>query len=70
MQQPIFLSPKFGAKSLQIFKQLPQNVRVLGGIDCLACQEEFFVNNLIDAKENYEHALNFALHLSCLFESR
>jgi hypothetical protein len=28
----------------------------------LACQDEFFVNNLLDAKENDEHALDFAFH--------
>jgi hypothetical protein len=26
-----------------------------------ACQDEFFVNNPIDVKDNYEHALDFAL---------
>jgi hypothetical protein len=36
------------------------------GIDCFACQFEFFVNNP-DVKENDEHALDFALHLSRLF---
>jgi hypothetical protein len=30
----------------------------------LACQDEFFVNNPLDVKENDEHALDFALHLS------
>jgi hypothetical protein len=29
----------------------------------LACQDEFFVNNPLDVKENYKHALDFALHL-------
>jgi hypothetical protein len=32
----------------------------------LDCQGEFFVNNRFDVKENYEHALEFALHLSGL----
>jgi hypothetical protein len=27
------------------------------------------VNNALDVKENDEHALDFALHLSCLFQS-
>jgi hypothetical protein len=27
-------------------------------IDCLACQDEFFVNNFLDVKENDEHALD------------
>jgi hypothetical protein len=30
----------------------------------LVCQDEFFMNNLLDVKENCEHALIFALHLS------
>jgi hypothetical protein len=35
----------------------------------LACQEEFFVNNPLDAKENNEHALDFTLHLPHLSRS-
>jgi hypothetical protein len=38
-------------------------------IDCLACQDELFVNNHLDVKENDEHALDFTLHMSCLFRS-
>jgi hypothetical protein len=34
----------------------------------LACQNEFFVINHLDAKENNEHVLDFALHLPRLFE--
>jgi hypothetical protein len=34
------------------------------GIDCLDCQEEFFVNNVVHVKDYDEHALDFAL--SCL----
>jgi hypothetical protein len=30
--------------------------------ECLACKDKFFVNNPLE-----EHALDFALHLSCLF---
>jgi hypothetical protein len=37
------------------------------GIDCSSFQDEFFVNNLLDVKENYDHALDLALHLSRLF---
>jgi hypothetical protein len=33
----------------------------------LACQDEFFVNNPLDVKENYEPALEFVLHLTRLF---
>jgi hypothetical protein len=36
-------------------------------IDCLACQDESFVNNLFDVKKD-EHALDFAPHLSHLSE--
>jgi hypothetical protein len=33
-------------------------------MDCFACQDECFVNNPLDVKEDDEHALDFALHLS------
>jgi hypothetical protein len=36
-------------------------------IHCVACKDEFFVNSSLNVKENYECALDFALHLSCLF---
>jgi hypothetical protein len=67
MQQPVLLSPNFGAKSLHIFMQSPYNVTFVRGIDCLAYQDKFFVNNPLDVKENDEHDFEFALHLSCLF---
>jgi hypothetical protein len=35
----------------------------------LACQGELFVNNPLDVKENDEHALDFAFHLSHLLRS-
>jgi hypothetical protein len=40
-------------------------IKVTGvcGIGCLACQDQFFVNNPLDVKENDEHAHEFALHL-------
>jgi hypothetical protein len=60
MQQSIILSPKSGAKCWHIFKQSSYNVTVVGGIDCLACQDEFFANNALDVKESDEHALEFA----------
>jgi hypothetical protein len=69
MQQPVLLSPKFWAKSSHIFTQLPSNVTVEYGIDCSACHGEFFVKNPLDVKENYEHAIDFALRLSCRFRS-
>jgi hypothetical protein len=40
---------------------------VVWGIDCLACQDESFVNNPLGIKANYEHAYDFALHLSRIF---
>jgi hypothetical protein len=64
MQQRVLLSPKFGAKSSHISTQSPSDITVVSGIDCLACQDEFLVNNSRDVKENYEHALDFILHLS------
>jgi hypothetical protein len=39
-------------------------VTVICRIDCLACRDEFFVNNPLDVKENVDHA-----HLSRLFWS-
>jgi hypothetical protein len=69
IQQPVLLSPKFGAKSSNIFTQSQQNVTVVCGIDCLACQDELFVNNPLKVKENYKHARDHAVHLSGLFRS-
>jgi hypothetical protein len=63
MQQPVLLSPKFEAKSLHIFMQSQWSVTVVYRIDCLFCQDEFFVNIPLGVKENYEHGLDFALHL-------
>jgi hypothetical protein len=50
MQQPVLLSPKFGAKSSHIFTQSPLNVTVVCGIDCLAYQGEPFVNNSLHVR--------------------
>jgi hypothetical protein len=70
MQQPVLLSQNFRTKSSHILTQSPWKITVVCGIDCLACQDKFFVNNPLDVKENDEHALDFAHHLSCLFWSR
>jgi hypothetical protein len=43
MQQPVLLSPEFGAKSSHILTLLQQNVTVVCGIDCLACYGNFFL---------------------------
>jgi hypothetical protein len=59
------LSPRFGAKSSHVFTQLlKKNLTVVCGTDCMACQGEFFVNNPLNVRDNEEHALDFALHLS------
>jgi hypothetical protein len=63
------LSPKFRAKSLHIFTQSPKIVKIVCGIDLLACQDKLFMNNPLDIKENVEHALDFAVHLSHFFRS-
>jgi hypothetical protein len=47
-----------------------KRLQVVCGTDCLACQAELFVNNPLNAKENNEHALDFALQLSRHFRSR
>jgi hypothetical protein len=39
------------------------------GSDCLSSQYELFVNYPTDVKENDEHALDFALHLSQHFSA-
>jgi hypothetical protein len=69
MQYAVLLS-KFGAKPTHIFMQSPLNITAVCGIGCLACQSEYFVNNPLGAKENNEHALDFALRLSRRFRSR
>jgi hypothetical protein len=70
MQQPVLLSPNFRTNCRHIFMQSPWCVTVARGIGRLAWQDEFFVTNPLDVKENYEHALDFASHLYRLFRSR
>jgi hypothetical protein len=48
----------------------PLEVSIVSGIDCMACQYKFFVNNSLEIKGNDEHALDFAFHLSRLFRPR
>jgi hypothetical protein len=64
IQQSVLPLPKFGMKSSHIFMHAV-TVKVTGvcGIDCLACQDQFFVNSPLDIKENDEHAHDVALHL-------
>jgi hypothetical protein len=40
------------------------------GIETLVCHDEGFVNNPLDIEESDEHALDFALYLSRLFQRR
>jgi hypothetical protein len=48
------------------FHSVAVKVTVVCGIDSSVCQDEFFVNTPLDVKENDEHAIHFALHLSSL----
>jgi hypothetical protein len=52
------------------FHAVAIKVIVVCRIDCLACQDEYLVNNPLDVKENYKHALDFYLGLSYLFQSQ
>jgi hypothetical protein len=70
IQLPVLLSPNFGAKSLHIFTQTSSIITLLRQIDFFTCQDELFMSNPLDIKENDEHALEFELHLSHLFRSR
>jgi hypothetical protein len=70
MQQPVLLLPKLTAKSSHAFAQSPLNVTAACEIDCLAYQDELFVNNPLYVEEKDMHAFHFALHLSNLFWSR
>jgi hypothetical protein len=49
------------------FDAVSAKVTVVCRIDCLACQDKFFMNNPLKVKENGEHSLDFALHLSRFF---
>jgi hypothetical protein len=51
------------------FTQSLSNVTVVSGVDCFACQDEFFVNNLRDrdTRRNDVHAHDPSLYLSFLF---
>jgi hypothetical protein len=46
------------------------NATLLCVTDCLACQDEFCMNNPLHVKENDEYALDCALHMSRIFRSR
>jgi hypothetical protein len=53
MQQSVLCRQKFGTKFSHIFTQSLQNVTVLYGIDCLACQAEFSVYNPLHVKRKW-----------------
>jgi hypothetical protein len=67
MKQPVLLLPKFWTKFLHTFTQSPQNDTVVCRIDCLACQDEFFMNTPFDVKEHYVDAISIALHPFAFF---
>jgi hypothetical protein len=60
---------KVRGKVFSHFQAVAVKVAVVCGIDRLACQDEFFANSPPDVKENDEHALDFGLLLSRLFQS-
>jgi hypothetical protein len=68
MYVPSFVA-KFRGEVFAHFQAIALKIILICRIDCLAFQDEIFVSNPLDAKENDEHALDFALHLSRLFRS-
>jgi hypothetical protein len=58
---------KVRGKVFAHFHAFDVKVTEVCGIDCLAYQDEFFVNNPFGVKENNEHVLECAFHLSRLF---
>jgi hypothetical protein len=63
MQQPILLSPKLGPKFRTFSRSRHKPSQQYAELT-LACQDEFFANNPLDIRENYEHALDLAFHVS------
>jgi hypothetical protein len=64
-----FFVAKVRGEVLAHFHAVTVKVTIVCGIDCLAFRDEFFANNPLDFKESDEHAPDFALHLSHLFQS-
>jgi hypothetical protein len=58
-----FFCRQSSGQILAYFHAFDLKVTVVCGIDSLASQDEFFVNNPLNVKENDEHSLDFALHL-------
>jgi hypothetical protein len=61
MQQPVF-SAKIRGKVFSHFYTVTVKCHSICGIGCLACEDEFYVNIPVNAKENDEHVLEFVLH--------
>jgi hypothetical protein len=59
-----FVVAKVRGEVFSYFHAVAIIVMLVCGTDCLAWKDELFVNNTLDVKENDEHALDFALHLS------
>jgi hypothetical protein len=70
MAVTLFLIKNFPLKNGAHFHAFTIKVTIVCRIDCLACQDKFFMNNLPDIKENVELSLDFALHLSHLWQSQ
>jgi hypothetical protein len=70
MLQPASFDAKVRGEVFEHFHAVTANVTVVYGIECLAWQDEFFVNNPLDIKENDEHAIDVAFPPSRLFWSR
>jgi hypothetical protein len=61
MQQPVIFSPKFGTKSSHTFTQSSLNVTIVCRMDCLACEDEFFVSSHHDVRGNDEYAIHLTV---------
>jgi len=68
VKQPGLFSPKFGATSLFIFTQSPQNVALEPGIHSLVCKDRFFVHNPSAVRESDDHALDIAFNCLAFFD--
>jgi hypothetical protein len=66
MQQPVVLSPKFWANFNAV--AVKSDIRMRNWLFVLP--RWILCEQLLNVKENDEHALNFALHLSHFFRSR
>jgi hypothetical protein len=67
MQESVVLSPNFEAKSSPHFCAVALKATVVFRIYCFVRHNKLFVNNPLDAKENNDQSLDFALNLSRFF---